>query len=148
MENQSPSPEVAAAQLYAAAKNLSQRLDAFLGSNEDGIATLLLVTADTFVQTLADAEVTEVTRATALRALAVMRPVTDAAFWRSALGRMISWHVGYGAAEVPRVHAAAILGVTRQRVAQMVNSGDLAVEGAGVANQSLLNRLWAAGLRG
>lgn len=143
-----PTAEVAELQLYRAARDMSLRLDSFLASRDEEVAGLISRAARHAVGILSDAEVTENTRDTALRALVVVQPVTDPAFWRTALGRMIAWHVGYGHHEVPRAHAAAILGFTRQRIAQMVNSGDLVVTGSGVTNQSLLTRLWKTGTRG
>lgn len=69
----------------------------------------------------------------------VPEPTPD--FWRSDLGRLVSQIDGYTLPIVPRVQAAAILGVTRQRVAQMVNQGRLVDAGMGVTNASLLEAI-------
>jgi hypothetical protein len=44
----------------------------------------------------------------------------DFAWWGTALGRAVAWHIGYTKQEVPREVVAAVLGISRQRVHVLV----------------------------
>lgn len=46
-------------------------------------------------------------------------------FWRTDLGQIVARLIGYGKPYVPRQAAAAILGVSRQRVHQLIRDGVL-----------------------
>lgn len=47
-------------------------------------------------------------------------------FWESPLGQAIAWVLGYHRPSVPQAHVHRILGVSRQRVHELINSGRLA----------------------
>lgn len=74
-------------------------------------------------------------------------------FWATATGGAVARAIGYHRAVCPYVQAAAILGVTRQRIYQLCEGGILqrtagAVGGeVGVLPISLRDHLWRAGRR-
>lgn len=74
-------------------------------------------------------------------------------FWATATGSAVARAIGYHRPVVPYVQAAAILGVTRQRIYQLCEGGVLqrttgAVGGeVGVLPYSLRDHLWRTGRR-
>lgn len=121
------------------AKDMAARLDRFLNSTDSEVFELIDGTAKWCIEAMAGTDPEEAGLA-ARRALATaMDP--DPGFWRGALGRLIAMNIGYGQPVVPRVHAAHILGITRQRVSQLEASGLLEGISSGILNESLLRRL-------
>jgi hypothetical protein len=67
----------------------------------------------------------------------------DATWWGSPVGRAVAQQIGYTSPEVPRSIVLAILGVSRQRVHELVQLGRLrnAFPGMGITQESLLTEL-------
>jgi hypothetical protein len=65
----------------------------------------------------------------------------QAEFWETALGRVIALRGGYPQEAMPRLHAAALLDVTRQRISQMEAVGLLEANAGGLITTASLTRL-------
>lgn len=82
-----------------------------------------------------------------MRSLVGRAEAGQAEFWETALGRVVALWGGYPQPTMPRLHAAALLDVTRQRVSQMEAAGLLqaaslsATSGAQIVTTSLTRLL-------
>lgn len=142
--------EAVAEQLVTYADALVSKLDRFLSSSDDDMPSLVRAAADRLSVSLV--RYRDVSTATLLRELIGM-PCTatdiDVAFWATPVGKAVARVVGYAdGGPVPRKHAAAMLGVSRQRVSQLEAAGELlAVEG-GLSDESVTARLARFGHEG
>jgi hypothetical protein len=150
----SPDPTVARGHLRNLATEMMERLDEFLGSHDEEIPAMIDAVSTALADDMEDPE-SPTGEQSAARALRLM-PRAEPEFWLTDLGRLIAARIGYGAVLVPRAHAAAILGISRQRVSQLEHSdGDrrlvtaFAPDGtSGVTNESVLRQLRAVNKRG
>jgi hypothetical protein len=151
----SPDLSTARGHLRNLATEMMERLDEFLGSHDEDIPMMIDTVSAALVEDMEDPE-SPTGEQSAARALRLM-PRPEPEFWLTYLGRLISQRIGYGSPVVPRAHAAAILGISRQRVSQLEHAhGERHLQTAappegqtsGVTNESVLRQLRAVSGRG
>lgn len=129
-------------QIITYATRLTEQLDKLLGSSDEDLPEVIEYVANNLAMRLqgGDRHV-----AVALRELMGHDPVepdeilTD--FWRTPVGYYVARFAGYPERYVPRRHAAAMLGVTRQRISQLEDMGALEGVREGIIDESLMRRL-------
>lgn len=116
--------EAFVSQVATAMMSRLNELEQYLGAPQGGLRTQVYSRARELAEMLDDPH----GAATAARAtVAGMYGHGEVpnAFWRSEVGQAVAQAIGYHRERVPYVTAAAILGVTRQRVYQLCEEGRL-----------------------
>lgn len=131
-------------ELTALASANSERLLAFLGRYGHLVSGYSLDNAldqavDQIAVDLTGDSAVRATRAAQQVRMLVCSPTLD--WWQTPLGRAVARADGYSEPVVPRSHAAAMLGVSRQRVYQLEQAGALDSTSAGIDNGSLIRAL-------
>lgn len=130
----------ARAQLERLVRDLYDRARVLFGRPPAGISVTYV--ARDLAWRLIDVDHPAVGPAAAREAASALVPNLDSeSFWRSALGQLITWHIGYPQDWVPVKLVGALLGTSRQygyqavneaKLQKMSNGGSLHVETAGV----------------
>lgn len=135
-------PARAASELRDLAIALTDRIDVFLASRDDGMFAAINEASTALVERMAATDPgSPEGRAAAWRVLPLVIDsdvVAPMGFWSSDLGRLVARHIGVGRPVATRLEAAAVLGFTRQRVHQMLTSGALRKTPGGIDNDSLV----------
>lgn len=129
-----------AVQLDERVRDLYQRARIMFGRAPAGVSIAYVV--HDLATRLSDIEHGTVSQTAAREAAGALVPDLDSEdFWRSALGQLIAWHIGYPQDWVPVKLVGALLGTSRQygyqavneaQLQKVANGGSLHVETAGV----------------
>ncbi len=138
------------AQLDQYGRSLAHKLDQFLGSTDPELEQTVKLTSGLIALKLLD---DDHPTAVLLRDL-IGKPCgggdIDPDFWRTPVGQRVARIAGYGPNEqvIPRKHAAAMLGISRQRISQLEAEGALRATPVGLTAASVLHRLTRHGYQG
>jgi len=138
------------AQLDLFAQRLVAKIDQFTNTTDPAMAAIIGSSASEHATQLLSGSIPT---ARLLRDL-IGRPCDqdeiDTAFWATPVGRAVAWVDGYSAdgRPIPRKHAAAILGVSRQRISQLEDAGALVATDGGLEALSVTSRLRTHGYQG
>lgn len=137
-------------QLDGYGRSLAHKLDQFLGSTDPELEQTVKLTSGLIALKLVDGDYPT---AVLLRDL-IGKPCgggeIDPDFWRTPVGQRVARIAGYGPNEqvIPRKHAAAMLGISRQRISQLEAEGALSATSAGIIAATVMHRLSNHGYQG